>query len=159
MTKTMISVLAALWTGGCGSEATERELKRYAEQYRTEVGTTGAHIVYEFGSLEGRRIGQCSVTVASRVITIDKEWWEMAPETQREQLMYHEMAHCEHGHMEHVKGQLSILNPSVIDTDTYRDNRDRLVAELRDWLQGYTAVRPAPVVEILRQGVHLAKEK
>lgn len=64
-----------------------------------------------------------------KTVTISKQWWEENPGLQREQLVFHEMAHC-FLNREHKCSGMTVMYPNLRDPWTYRTYRDTFIEEL-----------------------------
>lgn len=111
---------------GCGPEfkkdpvVVDEELAEYAHRFEQDIGVGSGGISMAFGVLEGNTVGLCSIGPSGRKITIDSEYWSLISESQKEELMYHELGHCAM-ELDHDEGLLpnncpvSIMYPYTFD--------------------------------------------
>lgn len=69
-------------------------LKPYFTQFETDVNASTEYITGEFGTLPMPTVGQCAENGTFKTVTIDPIYWANASESQRQQLIYHELGHC-----------------------------------------------------------------
>lgn len=85
---------------GCGQEikkdpvTVDYELAEYAQRFEREIGVSTSEISMVFGKLRGNTVGVCLVRPSGKKITIDFGYWSMISDSQKEELMYHELGHC-----------------------------------------------------------------
>lgn len=86
----------AVFLASCSTLSTEvdPELYDYAVRFDKDMGVSSKGVGMIFGNMQGTVIGVCSQQGSARQITIKKSYWNFADEQTREQLMYHELAHC-----------------------------------------------------------------
>jgi len=118
-------VLLLLMLIGCGSQdvsygdvlftkATETVFFKYIGSFERLLGRTTSSKVF-FGEIDERYAAVCRGFKGSgpKQVIVDKETWENLNEVQREQLIFHELGHCDLD-LEH--NDTSFLD---IDTQTY----------------------------------------
>ena len=96
-------------------------------------------LIVEFGVIEQDPetptfiLGKCYVKQDTTPrIVIDTTRWDKMSDVRRETLMYHELGHCAL-FRQHVEGvNTSIMNPLLISSKTYEENREELLEELFD---------------------------
>ncbi|NVM34019.1 MAG: hypothetical protein HWN81_00385 [Candidatus Lokiarchaeota archaeon] len=88
-------------------------------------------------SMAGRPIGVCSPIPFDRFIMIDREYWDTISTQSREQLLFHELAHCTLSRLFHTKDMISeyrpisIMHPYLIMSGTtYYIYREYYIKEL-----------------------------
>lgn len=69
----------------------ERDAAEYGFDFRLQ------DYDFRFVDLIGNKIGYCSYSY----INLDIDWWERAPDSRREALIYHELGHCILNQREH----------------------------------------------------------
>ena len=87
-------------------------------------------IEFKFADLDDTRLGACRFhrdPTRPRVVEIDHEKWLGASNSRREQLVFHELGHCDLGIL-HTKA--GIMRANQLQDSFYVSNRDILVHEL-----------------------------
>lgn len=139
-------LIALFLLAGCGQEKAkepaivDEALMEYIVRFESDIGVSAEGISVVFGELEEDMVGVCqSWSNGTKKVTIDKEYWDMETETQREELMFHELGHCAMnlGHDEGVMraGRItcpnSIMYPYTFEY-CYAAHRDYYVSELKN---------------------------
>ena len=103
--------LIALALTACGKPSpapvvVDPALAPYMASFETNVGASSAGISAQFANTEtqsnplGETVGECVIStdqngnVVSKQIQVDQTYWNSSDESQRVQLMYHELGHC-----------------------------------------------------------------
>jgi hypothetical protein len=85
-------------------------------------------------------IGTCSIANGFPLIIIDRRFWGVADEFEREELIFHELGHCllDRDHCEPKKDgkSLSIMEPDLLGSTYYKANRENLINELFNSTEG-----------------------
>lgn len=91
-----LSIVFLFVLSACGvTPYHDPELLPYLEKFRSEMNLKSDYVSLYFGELEKPTIGRCRLGIfPNSYITIDKNFWETASESGKEQLMYHELGHC-----------------------------------------------------------------
>lgn len=114
------------------------------QQFEYEARIRGArvdrsHLSMTFGLIrqgkDDRTVGYCGRSaMGGMIIKIHKKSWDGFDESQREELIFHELGHClagrDHCGKQHTNGPISIMYPEVLPGDYYKKNREELVDEL-----------------------------
>jgi hypothetical protein len=70
-------------------------LSYYMFKFQNDIGVNTSGITAQFAALSAPTVGQCvQYSNGDKVIQIDPVYWATALYSTREQLMYHEIAHC-----------------------------------------------------------------
>lgn len=144
--KQIVYLAALSLLAGCGQEKTkepaivDEALAEYVVQFETDIGVSAEGISVVFGELEKDMVGLCQTwSNGTKKITIDKEYWDMETETQREELMFHELGHCAMN-LDHDESQMqtnrivcptSIMYPYTFEY-CYAAYREHYVSELKN---------------------------
>lgn len=131
---------------GCGQEQAkepaivDEALASYLVKFELDVGASTKDIDVVFGALDGDVVGVCYAwTDGKRKIVIDKEYWDLEREEQKEELIFHELGHCAMG-LDHDEGvslvgtiycPTSIMYPYTFDY-CYERYRDYYISELKN---------------------------
>lgn len=79
-------------------------------------------------------IGTCEPVNSYPVITIDKTYWSVADENEKEELAFHELGHCllNRDHCEEKENgvSVSLMEPDMLGSKQYGEHREDLVDEL-----------------------------
>lgn len=79
-------------------------------------------------------VGTCSMINNLPVVIIDRPFWDVATQAERELLVFHELGHCillrDHCEVRADNGPASIMVAELIDGVYYQQNRKKLVDEL-----------------------------
>jgi hypothetical protein len=154
---------------GCGQEnakepaIVDEALVSYVVKFELDVGVSAGAIDVTFGDLDDDIVGMCySWKDGRRKIVIDKQFWDIESETQREELMFHELGHCAMnlGHDEEISymGRTScpnsVMYPYAFEY-CYERYRDYYVSELKNktWPKIYGA-RLGAKTECTRAHLH-----
>lgn len=135
--KNLIIVLLGLSITGCGPDlnigyhVTDSKLQPYVDiyvEYKEEYlgyGETHRDITIKFGKLEQIKLGICRHNGdETKEIIINTIHWDRLSEVKKEQLMIHELMHCD-GNLRHTNG--GIMNAIQISEKEYVDNLDILL--------------------------------
>ena len=138
------SIIFILLTMACGtpfSYKTDAEFTQYVQRFQNETGiTVTTPIIFDDGKDE--YAGLCEVyDDGYKLIRIDSKYWELAKDLGKEEVIYHELGHCElkRDHIERLtKTSLysyaipsSVMFPYVFgDTSFYWAFREHYVQEL-----------------------------
>lgn len=98
-------VLSILMLSACGQPiapaVVDPKLAPYLASFETDIGASSAGINAQFADTEnvpgtlGEVVGECVFSSdGSRTIQVDTKYWASIDESQRIQLMYHELGHC-----------------------------------------------------------------
>ena len=60
----------------------------------TDISTWRESVQVQFGTLERNHAGSCRLNSYPKIVTIDHFYWKIASFPGREQLLFHELAHC-----------------------------------------------------------------
>jgi len=118
----------------------DSEFQEYVSNFEDTFGIVARSNIV-FGTLKDKRIGQCDwVTKPNdflNVITIDKAFWDSANYWQREQVIFHELGHCELGIFEHDDTRdenyrhKSLMATRAIDWWVYEYFREEYIQDLK----------------------------
>lgn len=138
----MIKLLSIGWLVlalvACGIDYNPNWAVEYIERFNQEGSSRGCYInarnanyemVDEFSIPKidqvEHAIGYC---MSNGTIEILKSWWNnVATETQKEMVMFHEMGHCVL-HLRHTK--TGLMQPSLMSDSVYNYNRKALLDQL-----------------------------
>lgn len=136
----------ALLLVGCGNvqelydSRTPEELLVYHERFRELIGDPKAKVgsIFVDSMEEGTVVGRCTFQSKDGLplqISINRKFWDTVGDLQREQLLFHELAHCLYG-LGHEEAweegrPLSIMHPSLVQERTYATYRLEYHQELR----------------------------
>ena len=111
----LILYLTVMAFSGCGfwpviEDFVDPEFTPYVQIYLShKADFTGDEYLYEdiniaFSDLAGTRMGECVISSVrdKRIIRIDRGYWDILNETEREILIVHEMGHCDLSIYEHI---------------------------------------------------------
>ncbi len=135
----MKNLLIIILLTGCMADGAVKsidlELKPYFEEFDKMMMKETGKINRPFigaafvGSLNGKAVGACRIwNTGSREVLIERNFWDNASEEERENLILHELGHCALN-LGHVNNY-SIMNAYVLDINYFRNNRNKLIAEL-----------------------------
>lgn len=107
----LTSILLVLASCGVnpGPVVVDETFSPYIQRFETEIGVSADGISMQFGNLEKDYVGVCSISWVEKSVTIDKTFWEQSNESQKEELIYHELGHCAMG-LEHDEGLRPVSN-------------------------------------------------
>lgn len=84
-----------------GTAQIDPRLRPMADSFLREASSRGVELsidaedlIFQFGSLEGKRGGSCKPNTTPKTIIIDSLKWKFIDEVEKEALVFHEMAHC-----------------------------------------------------------------
>jgi len=133
----MLIIAIVLLLSSCMPRPTlmiDPELVVYVRRFEAALGKK-THFPIRFGTIDIGLAGQCTEYLDGVEIEISKSWWEGQNESAREEVVFHELGHCElgRGHDERViNGRpASVMYPTVFST-FYAKYRDEYVKELID---------------------------
>ena len=66
----------------------------YISRFEAEIEVSADGIDMNFSDLKGNIVGVCEVGWKERSVLIDKEFWDSSSESEKEELIYHELGHC-----------------------------------------------------------------
>lgn len=132
----IIFIVTGFFLLGCAAPLKkENDLVPYLERFLTDAAKYNQSyptntLMLQFGELKYPVVGNCaSYTNGERIVTIDKNYWALAGDGLREELVYHELGHCLLGRG-HVENVLSIMN-SVLNTESeYLSEHQYMLDEL-----------------------------
>lgn len=129
--------LFVLYLVGTNMVQTDPEFHPHIETYERLSGKKINSIITFKPKLDGNVIGICYYV--TKKIVIDKEWWYQVSNYKHEQLILHELGHCE-GLRDHTEKMIymgedgfipiSIMHPSIIHEPTYIKYRTYYLEEL-----------------------------
>ena len=134
---TVLSVGCQSYHDTYGTIVTEPTIQEHLNTYMLEkFRATGDNFVYydikfELAYLPGNEIGTCHMAASKkqqRIISIDTSFWFQASDLAREQLIMHEMGHCDldkHGH-----DTDGIMRPTQLGDSYYETWRFQLLRDL-----------------------------
>lgn len=73
-------------------------------------------------------VGLCEMN--ARWILISRDFWSEIDDTTREILMFHELGHCALGLNHASENSINIMNPYVLSSSLYQDDREHLLDKL-----------------------------
>lgn len=85
-------------------------------------------IAHGIQSQASEYVGMCTTGAYTPGITLKIDYWKEANDTQKENLLFHELGHCILG-LGHNKYK-SVMYPSILDPDYYLENRKQLLDDL-----------------------------
>ena len=110
------------------------EVRPYLDSYEQAAGRQVYDIPVSFRPLASRdnpsRVGLCVTYGAGYAeIFLDPKYWEGARDSCREQLLFHELGHCDllRGHTE---DEQSIMYKNMMDCGEYAQGRNKILEEL-----------------------------
>lgn len=129
----------------CGKDIVAPELEQYVRTMRENSTRYGVELnsgevlfsLSDEASLGHEVGGNCSSAGGnSKIITVNRSFWERASSADREALILHELGHCLLGRS-HLAGydfrhgrHYSLMNPSFIGGNEFKRNRDYYLSEL-----------------------------
>ena len=146
----LICVLLSLTAVGCGQASTQSasaletnpEFQPYISRFEQLSETAGnpvkvTNLKIQFGKLSNpRERGVCEFSDdTTPTITISEDIWNQIDDSEREELVFHELGHCVL-RRKHLAGNSekgipnSIMNPYSIRGSIYEQNRDAYLGEL-----------------------------
>ena len=155
----MKKLLALIFLVGCGKDAVmpsdfvffprreftvtrEPELEPYLRTFEEVVGRSTQHVSTSFAQLPFPSVGMCYLwSDGGRTIEIDPAFWALAPDTEKEALVWHEAGHCamdldhteELIELDGVPRPRSLMYPHIFGAeDYYIKHRDYYHTELRE---------------------------
>lgn len=97
-------------------ESPDKYSKRYYEYKQVYQTYCQDHprirIVVEH--LPDNTVGYCSYGSGENLIELDADYWGEAPEYEKEQLVFHEMGHCDLYRKVHTEGVVNMFNGALI---------------------------------------------
>lgn len=129
--------LFVLYLVGTNMVQTDKVFEPHISTYERLSGKKINSIITFKNKLDGNTIGICYYV--TKKIVIDKEWWYQVSEYQHEQLILHELGHCEglRGHTEKMIDMgsdgfipASLMNPSILYEPIYIKHREYYLKEL-----------------------------
>jgi len=156
----LYAMLAAVISNGCTTiniiherlqklHYIDSNLKELAEKFKKEAVAHKrvvdlSELTMIFGTTyskdEPYTIGTCGQMNGFPVITIDTRYWDTADQYEKEELVFHELGHCILGrdHCEiKVDGKsASIMEPDMLGSVMYKENRENLLNELFRPIEG-----------------------
>lgn len=78
---------------------------------------------------DGRVVGFCDIWGPRLLVVLDRKYWEVSDDLEREELVFHELGHCvlNRGHTEDI---MSMMYPSSLASNLYAPYRRRYIQEL-----------------------------
>ncbi len=147
--KKLIVVPISIMIAACGSDiptvhtnpdlsyAQDAELSPYFKRFEADTGLSTEFIQAEFATLASGMAGLCNVSKQApkgNLIKIDKAKWNNFSDTQREQVIYHELGHCLllqfHRSDAIAPCPSSLMYPKVLDEKCYSEHKAIYVNEL-----------------------------
>jgi len=121
-------------------------IKPYSNSFVTEAVKRGnvapdlSKLTMVFGKTstkdEPNTIGTCSGINGYPIITIDTNYWDVADEFEKQELIYHELGHCilnrDHCEVKENGKPVSLMEPEMVGSSFYQENREKLINELFD---------------------------
>lgn len=114
----------------------------YVQSFQLELDKKGIplsanSIPIMFGPTMGNAIGYCIISLNSRVITINRKYWNIASNIERELLIFHELGHCllflGHDDLLLSSGTSRSIMTSALTSDlvwNYRNNKKYYIDQL-----------------------------
>lgn len=138
-----IAILTGIVLSTMLASTPRSEFAPYVELFQKELDARGFSMVRAsrmpivFGPTEGNAIGYCIISGSSRIVIINRGYWNVASEIERELLIFHELGHCilnmEHDETVRPDGTpASIMYPSSTPDIiwSYRISRDAYMDQL-----------------------------
>lgn len=66
----------------------------YVKMFESNIGVSASRVSVSFKALAAPFIGECEVFGPNLSVHVDPDFWGRATEDEREELIYHELAHC-----------------------------------------------------------------
>jgi len=113
----------------------EEEFEPYVQRFKAEglkynVDISDKRIIISLIELEQPTVGQCRKSLfLPPIVVIDKFFWAWANDTEKEMLVFHELAHCLLGQMDHRMGK-TLMTPFMAYEFNYRKERDYYLKEM-----------------------------
>lgn len=119
---------------GCGRTIVDVQLQPYFNSFANKIHVSTAGVSGTIQPMHTQAIGVCDISSAT--ITIDSTYWNTIDDSQREQLVFHELGHCAMG-LQHVnttqpdKCPTSIMYPLAFgDSPCYFENVQHYYTQL-----------------------------
>lgn len=122
-------------------ESIGQEFQGYVKEFDETFQVTTQATVQFSDTLPDNMLGLCTTFTRPNdflnIVSINRKFWETANDWQKEQLIFHELGHCELG-LKHDDFMLdyglpkSLMNKRAIDWWVYRDNREYYLNELKE---------------------------
>jgi hypothetical protein len=129
--KIIILLSLLLLTACSGFERTgyiDPEFILYVESFERYKGSEIRNMDIVFKDQEPPRVGICKYRGASRIIEIDPGYWERTSDYTKENLIFHELGHCDLG-LGHTP-MYGIMYDSILHPDFYEALRVVLIEML-----------------------------
>lgn len=139
------SLFLVLLLSGCGKTlAIHASLVPYVSRFETIGNIQVDNLIARFGTLKSPIVGLCQTGGLTPVVTIDPTHWATIGESQREELIFHELGHCvldrDHRDDRLIDGcPASIMNSYVISAYCFTQHQSEYYAELFDTDQSLVA--------------------
>lgn len=138
----MLKYILPLLLVGCAGVNVDPELKGYIDEFDREIGTNSfvnaTFVPYMPNKTESNLLGVCLYSgsvFAPNTIQVDRGDWDFMTDTERKQLMWHELGHCVLG-LKHDETILedgypkSIMFPQLMPDFIWNLRFDRFKEEL-----------------------------
>jgi len=99
--------------------------KSYVKSFEEHKGARVRDMDIIFNVQSNYRVGICIRRTERPRVEIDPIFWMTANTTMKENLIFHELGHCDLN-LSHTT-EYSIMHPSIIDPVFYNDNREYLI--------------------------------
>jgi hypothetical protein len=134
----LVWVINACATCGYVRDYPNDEIKDIVERYEAEISPVGSLRVVMVDNLEeDTNIGLCEIfPFEATKISLLKSYWSMATDSEKEQLLYHELTHAlnvDHDdRIDDYGRKLSVMNSNIIMDYEYKEYREEYMRDLRD---------------------------
>lgn len=146
MNKLKYLILLTFLLTGCGPKLELGDFKSYVTSFEAESLIRGqsihiTNLKIQFGFLPSNLLGLCNVNnLATPLITINPDLWTNMDDTQKEQVVYHELGHCvlhrvhnnSLGPIDKTRLYDSLMDAQPLLLIDYASNRDSYLNELFD---------------------------
>lgn len=130
-------ILLSILGSGCAVYVPPSEFKPYYDKFELGTGIRPTTDIV-FKDLPEGTNGQCAMNAYSKHIYINLVYWKIFSDNQREELVTHELGHCELG-LQHDNTLIvhngllipkSVMTPYIFSGDVFEVNRDYYYKEL-----------------------------
>jgi hypothetical protein len=129
--KLILTISLLLLTACSGFERTgyiDPEFIPYVELFEEYKGNSIGNMDIVFEIHKRPKVGVCHYAVEMRTIGIDPTYWKSASPARKENLIFHELGHCDLN-LNHTE-EYGIMFFSLLGTDFYKEYREDLIEDL-----------------------------
>lgn len=133
----LVWIFNACATCGYVRDYPNTEVQTIVERFEAEISPVGSlRVVFVDKLEEPTNIGLCEIyAYEATKISLLKSYWDIATDSEKEQLLYHELTHSfgiDHDtSIDDYGRKLSVMNPSMITDYVYQQYRGEYMNDLR----------------------------